>query len=38
MLNDYHKKVFEVVAPYLNDEEKDLVERIYKTCEQRAIK
>lgn len=22
MLNDYHKKVFEVVAPYLNDEEK----------------
>lgn len=22
MLNDYHKKVFEVVAPYMNDEEK----------------
>ena len=23
MLNDYHKKVYEITSPYLNDEEKE---------------
>ena len=27
MLNDYHKKVYDVVAPYLNNEEKEWLKK-----------
>ena len=27
MLNDYHKKVYEVTSPYLNDEEKEWLKK-----------
>ena len=32
LLNDYHAKVYEVIAPYLNEEEQEWLKKIYKSC------